>query len=45
MNPLNPMVLESWARLTHHAPNALEVDALFRLDDVLRNPSTPKDQD
>lgn len=42
MNPLTYGTIESWARLTGRHPSPADVDALLRLDDVLRNPGEAK---
>lgn len=36
--PLSYGTIRDWAALTGRTPNALEIEALFRLDRVLRNP-------
>lgn len=36
--PLNPTVIESWARLTERSPQPHEVQALFELDALRRAP-------
>lgn len=36
--PLSPPVVESWSRLTHQYPNAMEFEALVLIDAVLCAP-------
>lgn len=38
VNPLSYQTVESWARLTGRTVSPADVDALMRLDAVLRNP-------
>lgn len=44
VSPLSPTVIESWSRMTHHQPNALEFEALLTLDAVLCHPEPPKER-
>lgn len=42
MNPLNPTVLESWARQMRYDFDPLEIEALYELDAVIRHPGEAK---
>lgn len=43
VTPLSPMVIESWARLKDIRIQPHEVDALFLLDSLMRNPEHGSD--
>lgn len=43
--PLSFPAIESWARVLRIRPEPHEIRALLMLDDVMRNPTEPKDED
>lgn len=44
VGPVSHVEIEAWSRLSGHVPNALELEALRRLDATIRNPEPPKSE-
>lgn len=43
--PVSHMEIQAWSALSGHVPTVLELEAIRRIDAVIRNPEPPKSED